>query len=57
MGTVLLHAGMPKTGSTSIQTWLGRHATELRDAHGVAVVVESWDAGPDRAVGFEPVCA
>ena len=31
MGTVLIHSGMPKTGSTSIQTWLRRHATHLRE--------------------------
>jgi hypothetical protein len=49
MGTVLVHAGMPKTGSTSIQTWLSRHADALRQSHGMTVlaalqVVEPGDA-------------
>lgn len=38
MGTVLIHAGMPKTGSTSIQTWLRLNAAYLRDAHDISVL-------------------
>ena len=38
MGTVLIHAGMPKTGSTSIQTWLRDNRARLRDAHGISSV-------------------
>ena len=38
MGTVVLHAGMPKTGSTSIQTWLRAHARDLREKHDTAIV-------------------
>lgn len=38
MGTVVIHAGMPKTGSTSIQTWLRRHADFMRDTHRTSVV-------------------
>jgi hypothetical protein len=30
MGTILLHAGMGKTGSSSIQRWLDEHSTLLR---------------------------
>lgn len=31
MGTIIVHAGMPKAGSSSIQAWLGSSIAELRD--------------------------
>ncbi|MDW3217045.1 MAG: hypothetical protein R8F63_00420 [Acidimicrobiales bacterium] len=40
MSTILVHAGMPKTGSTSIQTWLRENAAMLRAEHGATVVVD-----------------
>jgi hypothetical protein len=56
VGTVVIHAGMPKTGSTSIQTWLRRHGQELRDIHDTSVVhvVRATDGGPSQ---FEAVPA
>jgi hypothetical protein len=33
MGTIILHAGMPKAGSSSIQRWLRDHDDEVRRAH------------------------
>ena len=44
MGSVLLHSGMPKTGSTSIQTWLFEQR-DLLAANGVHVVLDR--AAPD----------
>jgi hypothetical protein len=55
VGTVVIHAGMPKTGSTSIQTWLRSRAEQLRDVHGISIVhVVRADAGPAQ---FEAVPA
>jgi hypothetical protein len=45
MGTVLIHAGMPKTGSTSIQTWIRNNGVRLRDAHGISNV-HTVETGP-----------
>jgi hypothetical protein len=51
MGTVLIHAGMPKTGSTSIQEWLRRNAAALRSNHDTTVVRDR--GGPfDRTKGL-----
>lgn len=47
MGTLILHAGMPKAGSSSIQSWLAESAGDLRDRHGVATAV----ARVQRTVG------
>jgi hypothetical protein len=47
VGTVLIHSGMPKTGSTSIQTWLRRTARSLAEEAGIQVVVDG--LAPDRA--------
>ena len=50
MGTIVVHAGRPKSGSTSIQAFLAGHATALR-AEGVDVVVPApATAGGDRLV-------
>lgn len=49
MGTVLIHSGMRKTGSTSIQTWLRRHATHLREVHRISLLhVSETAGGPSR---------
>ncbi len=39
MGTVVLHAGIPKTGSSSIQSWLANNAEVLRSQLGVRLMV------------------
>lgn len=44
MGSVLIHAGMPKTGSTSIQFWL-RENVELLRARGTHVVIDACGPG------------
>lgn len=48
MGVVVLHAGMPKAGSSSIQTWIKAHASELATTHDVVVLVARAH-GPTRA--------
>lgn len=48
MSTILIHAGMPKTGSTSIQSWLRRHSARLRDECGKTVVVQRDDDPDDQ---------
>lgn len=51
MGSVLLHSGMPKTGSTSIQTWL-LEQLDLLAARGVHVVLDrSEPDGSDYRIG------
>jgi len=39
MGTIIIHAGMPKTGSTSVQRWIIDNSARLRQEHGIQVVV------------------
>ena len=39
MGEVVIHAGRPKTGSTSLQAWLATRAGSLRERHGIQVLV------------------
>jgi hypothetical protein len=39
MGTVVLHAGIPKAGSSSIQSWLANNAPVLRSRLGVGLMV------------------
>lgn len=39
MGEVVIHAGRPKTGSTSLQAWLASRAEWLRAQHGIQVLV------------------
>lgn len=48
MGTIVLHVGMPKTGTTSLQTWLGAHAADLLREHDIAVVHEVGRGGEAR---------
>jgi hypothetical protein len=45
MGVILIHAGMPKTGSSSIQEWLGARGEWLRAEAGVTAVRLTVDAG------------
>lgn len=52
MGTIVLHAGMPKAGSSSIQSWLHTNDALLRGA-GWHVVVYNRDPTTAR-VTFEP---
>jgi hypothetical protein len=52
IGSVLIHAGMFKTGSSSIQTWLRDNATELHDVHHITIVREN--SGPAEMTRFEP---
>jgi len=39
MATIIIHAGMPKTGSTSLQRWIIDHCDRLREDHGVHTLV------------------
>jgi hypothetical protein len=39
MGTVVLHAGIPKAGSSSIQSWLANNAESLRSQLGIGLMV------------------
>ena len=41
MGEILVHAGDPKTGSTSIQRWLRRHLEQLREQYGISILQET----------------
>src|SRR5690348_6283037 len=56
MGTIVVHAGSPKAGSSSIQTWLARNAATLRERHGVGIVVaRSREAGNEgRRLHVDP---
>lgn len=48
--SIVLYAGMPKAGSSSVQRWLGRNADWLRREHAITVAV----AAPGREVEFVP---
>jgi hypothetical protein len=52
MGTLVLHAGRGKTGSSSIQCWLGDNAGWLRRQHGVHVMAA---VRTDHPNGFDVV--
>lgn len=39
MGTIVLHAGIPKAGSSSIQEWLRKHSAALRRRYEIFVLV------------------
>jgi len=56
VATIVIHAGMPKTGSTSIQRWIAENSTRLREQNGVQVLVVA-SRTPDKvsdAVRLEP---
>ena len=38
MGRIIFHAGMAKTGSSSIQRWLGDNLTDLQQARNIDVL-------------------
>ena len=48
MGTLVVHAGMPKAGSSSVQRWLGKQGRWLRDTHGLQLVSARSGQDPDR---------
>ena len=55
MGIVVIHAGMPKTGSTSLQRWLAEGHRRLRAEHGVRVLVaQPWRLGSRVRVRLAP---
>ena len=57
MAHIVLHAGMPKTGSTSIQTWLRAHADALRQTHHTTILRDATtlrDTERTTRVAFEP---
>jgi len=51
-----VHAGMAKTGSTSVQRWLGRNAERLRADHGLQILVATNQTArnPGLEVHLEP---
>lgn len=54
MSRIVVHAGMPKAGSSSIQTWLQHHVVEL-EAQAIAVRVMRFAEGSDRFTFDRPV--
>ncbi len=54
MTTIFIHAGMAKTGSTSIQEWLKLRVDRLRDQHGITVL-EEVAATEAEPYGFTPL--
>jgi len=56
MATIVIHAGMPKTGSTSIERWLIDNRERLRDEHGVQILVAANQThrNPTDEVRLEP---
>lgn len=49
MATVVIHAGMPKNGSSSIQSWLSAQSVALREKHDTHVLADQLPAdGPLR---------
>jgi hypothetical protein len=52
VGTIIIHAGMAKAASSTVQRWLAAHAPELEAEHSIAVAVAK--AGkPIRLVKYE----
>ena len=56
MAEILIHAGMPKTGSTSLQRWLIDNAERLQTQRGVQMLVATnrTRRNPTRRVQVEP---
>src|SRR5688572_14194168 len=52
MSAIVIHAGMPKTGSSSIQEWLGSRGEWLRAEAGVTAVRLTVDAGGEVRLGL-----
>ncbi len=51
MGKIVIHAGMPKAGSSSVSAWLGRHAADLWSHSGIRLCVAQAE---DRVVRVRP---
>ena len=56
MAEIIIHAGMPKTGSTSVQHWLRTNSAELRARHEVHLLVATNQTrnNPTLEVHVEP---
>lgn len=56
MATIIIHAGMPKTGSTSVQRWIAVNADRIRESYGVHTVVATNQTthNPTKRVHVEP---
>lgn len=52
MGIVVIHAGMPKTGSSSLQAWLAEQAHRLRGRFDVQVLVAGIRSGNENRGGL-----
>jgi hypothetical protein len=53
---IIIHAGMPKTGSTSLQRWLSDNAERLQTQQGLQILVATNQTrrNPTRRVQLEP---
>ena len=47
MTEIIIHAGMPKTGSTSLQRWLVENAERLQNEQGIQILAPSNPTRPD----------
>jgi hypothetical protein len=56
MTTIVIHAGMPKAGSTSIQRWIAGNSQRLRNEYAIQVLVATsgTQANPTECVHLEP---
>jgi hypothetical protein len=56
MARIVIHAGMPKTGSTSVQQWIARNSRRLRQEHDITVLVVAigTDGTPAERVQVRP---
>ena len=56
MAKIVIHAGMPKTGSTSIQRWIVEQRDDLHRQHGVQILVANrrTPGTPSDGVRLEP---
>jgi hypothetical protein len=52
VGTIILHAGMPKAGSSSVQMWIRNSTTLVRDRLGVEPLVFTPRRGPESPGGL-----
>ncbi len=52
MGKIVIHAGMPKAGSSSVSAWLERHAADLRSESGIHVCVAHAKHGVVRVLPY-----
>lgn len=52
MGKIVVHAGMPKAGSSSVSAWLERHAGDLRKESGIHFCVAQAKNGVVRVLPY-----